>query len=842
MAEQLKRRALLSYITAPFRTPADQVTGFSNFGIARNLVRVLAALGYEVDVVEYSTMNYRADAHYDLFVGHGGMNWEHLSRTVARDAVKVYFATGAHWRLANRAAAERHAAFEARRGIRLPYERWVTYSEEFAYHDADGIVCLGNKQVVEGFPEHPLCIPINNATYPDGHYAPGQKDFESGRHRFLFFGSVGSLHKGLDLVLEAFSELDAELYCAGRFEPAFLDAYRHEIETRPTIKIVGWVPFGSAAYYELMNRCNFVILPSCAEGQPGSVLDAMNLGLIPIVSKACHINVEPFGVEIDPPSIKAIRDCVQRMRDLPVSWQRERSRQAREACLRDHSEEGFVQELRRAIETIIRAAPAARAERRRRALAAGEDVRRFLSEQGENLGALLDGAQVLKERADSDGTRLLLRRATHLEPQCSSAWQTLAELDAALSCVDPPTTWANAGLKPPTIKEGRESMDSRSVASIWIDRLRLDHDPEDVLMIDACELVQRGVGRTRTPTLLVVDQVDGVGESEIVGMIERLKEPCVVALRKATGAGWQSAFRRLTRLDQVDVIFRTTAGEGFSVLCFDPTVLAERERLAPWATRVFIDGEGQTHKDAAAVERLQRVSDRDYLQAGGTIRVTRDRWRVAQEYERKTWMERGLALQDDRHGEHLQRYDNYRSLSGRKFQRPAELGCGPFTNIRQLLPFMEPSAQVTLLDPLIEQYLHHPHCAYAGRTLGSLPVETVALPIEEYEPISRFDLVLMTNVLEHCFDVPRIFDNILTMLAPAGVLILGDSLIPERAVRSVVENLYDAGHPIRVTEEYVMSFLDENFSALYKRKFYGLYGQSFRVDLYYVGEKDAHDA
>ena len=144
---------------------------------------------------------------------------------------------------------------------------------------------------------------------------------------------------------------------------------------------------------------------------------------------------------------------------------------------------------------------------------------------------------------------------------------------------------------------------------------------------------------------------------------------------------------------------------------------------------------------------------------------------------------------------------------------------------------------ITLLDPLIKDYLSHPKCTYRNGTLNSVPVETVASSIEGFDCVEPYDLLIMANVLEHCFDVPAIFERILQCLKPGGTLVLGDNAFRMEQIRGLVEKQFDAGHPIRVAEGTVTKFLHEGFAELYQQRFYGRYSQPHRIDIYFIGTR-----
>ncbi len=421
------KNALVSYITAPVRLgPHYQQHMFSNAGIARSIVKVLVQMGYTVDLIDWTCQDFESDKDYDLFLGHAGANWEYLSRNVVGDAVKIYFSTSLYWKQFNRREAERFDRFERQHGVRLPYDRWIEFSEEFACHDADGIICLGNAVAAESYGHFPLAFVLNNGVYRDNTYDPSKKDFEAGRRQFLYFGSSGSIHKGLDLLLEAFMGLDAELWCAGRMEPAFLEVYRQDLTRSANIHLVGWVDLRSPLFYELMNRCNCTILASCAEGSPGSVVECMNQGLIPIITQGTTIDVDGFGVMLEEDSVEEVARVVREVMNRPARWHYEHSIKARQAAVRDFSEEAFCQNLRLGIEQIIRRAPQVRAERQRIASEVVGDLDSYLARWRNDLGALLRAAALLKSRGQIDQAHLLWQQALAVEPSCLTAMCELA--------------------------------------------------------------------------------------------------------------------------------------------------------------------------------------------------------------------------------------------------------------------------------------------------------------------------------------------------------------------------------------------------------------------------------
>lgn len=342
-----QKRALLAYITTPFRLLPDNPTSnqFSNNGIAKSIVKTLNRLNYIVDIIEYSDIKFRPKKNYEFFIGHLGYNFEAIADSLPSSIPKIYFATTPHWAISNAAEEARFNSLEERRGVRLKPDRHIEYSEDSAYKIATGIICLGNASSTSSYNNFKSVWHLNNAAYHDNHFELTVKDYEAGRKRFLFFSGPGNVHKGLDLLLEAFSKVNAELFICQQIEADFRAVYNYELMELPNIHLVGHIWMRTPEFYNLVECCNFVILPSCGEGQPGSVVECMHQGLIPVVSEEDHIDTLDYGVTLKNTSVEEIVKVVQQLTQESAERCQQMSQRTREAALRDFSEKAFLENM-----------------------------------------------------------------------------------------------------------------------------------------------------------------------------------------------------------------------------------------------------------------------------------------------------------------------------------------------------------------------------------------------------------------------------------------------------------------------------------------------------------------
>ena len=355
-AQPFTKRALLSYIIEPFLISKDDPLFFSHINIwhAQEIVRALNQLKYVVDVIDYQDTQFIPHRSYDLFVGHGGINFENISEQLPGDTTKIYFSTGCYWKFHNQQELARFVALRKRRGIDLPLDRFIKQSEEGALRAADGIIGLGNRFTEKTYTDFSPVIMLNGASPWDDHYERCSKDYEKGRNHFLYFAGRGCVHKGLDLLLEAFRRLEKQhLWICSYIDNGFAEVYSDALFNHPNIHLIGWVQIRSRKLYDLMNTCNYAVLPSCSEGQAQAIVECMNQGLIPVVSRACGVDVGNYGVLLDPCNIDEIDKMIRRLSAYSTAQCRQMSQGARKTAITDFSESAFLLNITHAIQQIV---------------------------------------------------------------------------------------------------------------------------------------------------------------------------------------------------------------------------------------------------------------------------------------------------------------------------------------------------------------------------------------------------------------------------------------------------------------------------------------------------------
>ncbi|MEO1374204.1 MAG: glycosyltransferase [Cyanobacteria bacterium J06635_10] len=347
---------LISYVLDPFTLKPGEPISISHtqHWECLQMAKTFLDLGYNVDVIWFFNDTFLPKKDYAFFIE---TRWN-LQRCVPflnKDCIKIFHSDSAHMLFHNAAEANRLLELQQRRGIALSPKRFEHPNKAIEY--ADCATVLGNEFTMNTFryANKPLYrIPISAPTlYP----WPENKDFAACRRNFLWFGSGGLVHKGLDLLLDAFSQMpDYHLTICGPIakEKDFETAFYKELYQTPNIHTVGWVDVTSQKYLDIVNSCLALVYPSCSEGGGGCVINCMHAGLIPVVSYESSVDVrDDCGVIFKENSIEEIKRTIQNISQRSASELKQMTRNSWEFVREHHTREKFAQVYRETIEKIM---------------------------------------------------------------------------------------------------------------------------------------------------------------------------------------------------------------------------------------------------------------------------------------------------------------------------------------------------------------------------------------------------------------------------------------------------------------------------------------------------------
>ncbi|HSM14658.1 MAG TPA: glycosyltransferase [Thermoanaerobaculia bacterium] len=354
-------RVAFSYVVDPFLARSEGRIAYAHTQDWESwtMARTWRSLGFRVDVLHWTNADWLPDGPLDVLVD-ARSNLERLAPHAGAGCLRIFHAETAHWRTNDEAQRRRLDELEARRGIRLTRTRLV--GENRAIETADCATVLGGEWTLSSYRPFgkPLYrVPISNAfVYP----SPEAKDFEACRGRFLWFGGVGFVHKGLDRVLEAFAGVDGlALGVAAPLdrEPDFAEAYRRELWRTPNVRALGWLDVASARFEAVAAQTLGMVFPSCSEGGGGSAITAMHVGLIPLLTHETSVDLTPDqGVILADAGVETIRRTALALSARPAEELRATALAAWKRAQAEHTRQAFETNYRRtALEILERFRP-----------------------------------------------------------------------------------------------------------------------------------------------------------------------------------------------------------------------------------------------------------------------------------------------------------------------------------------------------------------------------------------------------------------------------------------------------------------------------------------------------
>lgn len=317
------------------------------------MVRILIGMDYNVDIVDCTKNLPHIEWHkYQLIIDERN----NLKCAPAITTQKrIHYATGCQWLFHNTAEYKRLLEFRSRTGLSLSPERQVepTYSEEFAQYTT----YFGGEfqRNLLTYPDRGFQLALSSSLIPD----KKEKNIETSRHNILWLGSRGYIHKGLDIVLEAFKgQKDFNLHICSNLqqEPLFFDWFKKNFSQSQNIFYHGWMEVYDPNFHQLAESCIATIYCSAAEGGAGAIIQAMQFGCIPIVNQSTALRAQETGFLLEGDTslelLVAINKTLNYLSDMSDSALIEKSGIVREYANKNHSRYAYSESFKKLIKVV----------------------------------------------------------------------------------------------------------------------------------------------------------------------------------------------------------------------------------------------------------------------------------------------------------------------------------------------------------------------------------------------------------------------------------------------------------------------------------------------------------
>ncbi|MDD3138154.1 MAG: glycosyltransferase [Lachnospiraceae bacterium] len=326
LVETNQKRILISYIYDNFNISLKNIK-HTNILEAAVINKCFIDFGYSVDIMhcqDTEHLKILKNKKYDVIFGFGEPF--RMACSFNENAKKIVYLTESEPTCSLRNELARIDYYRERHNKKIPLSRSGKYYKEDDITLADYAICLGNDFTKQGYEVAYKGIKIKSLQ-PTGMFNNYFNiQYTVPQRNFLWFGSVGAVHKGLDILLDVFkNKPNFKLYIAGldSSDMHLLNNYKNCLN----IINCGFVSVQSNDFLELISQVSFVILPSASEGMSTSVLTCMKHGLIPVVTRNTGIDVCDFGIYLEDYKIdyvsQALNDIVS-MKDDEINAMRQK--------------------------------------------------------------------------------------------------------------------------------------------------------------------------------------------------------------------------------------------------------------------------------------------------------------------------------------------------------------------------------------------------------------------------------------------------------------------------------------------------------------------------------------
>ncbi len=288
LCDENQKRAVIIYINQSLLIDVEgQQLYRTNILEVNQILKAFMNLNYSIDLIHCQDLDnakHLMENSYDLIFGFGDI-FHSLCKANPR-AKKIIYVTENHPKISYEKEKERIDYFYYRHHRKVEFNRSHKYYKEGHFDLVDYAIILGE---VTPFAEHGFGKSVISPTgFYNNNYVFRQRNYEQSKRNFLWFGSNGAIHKGLDLLIDIFKyREDIVLHVCGLNDK---DSKLLNFTSKLNIINHGKINVQSENFLKLVNICSFVILPSCSEGFSTSITTCMRHSMIPIVMKDTGFN------------------------------------------------------------------------------------------------------------------------------------------------------------------------------------------------------------------------------------------------------------------------------------------------------------------------------------------------------------------------------------------------------------------------------------------------------------------------------------------------------------------------------------------------------------------------
>jgi hypothetical protein len=283
-----QKKVLICYLSNGYFLNIEKVNGRTIPFEIFKIINVFSALDYCIDLIgcnDTASLEFVKSTRYNLIFGFGETFYQSVKRFP--NSISILYMTENHPDFSYIEETKRINYFYTRHGKKTKITRsGIYYKRKHMEIKYSHVITLSETEPLEIQYTKPFTIFPTGIINPD--YIFRIKDHQFTKYNFLWLGSTGAIHKGLDLLIDVFSNRnDIILHICGLSD---IDRKILNLKHRVNIIEYGHIDIKSKLFLQIVETCSFIILPSCSEGFSTSITTGMLHGLIPIIMENTGFN------------------------------------------------------------------------------------------------------------------------------------------------------------------------------------------------------------------------------------------------------------------------------------------------------------------------------------------------------------------------------------------------------------------------------------------------------------------------------------------------------------------------------------------------------------------------
>jgi len=347
-------RVLISYNSAPLINVNQKNKLHTNFYETLQIINIFIKKNFIIDIVDCNDLAVLPkieNIKYELIFGLGEVfyymtkNYPYINNCI--------YVTENSPDFSKEKETERIKYFYERNKIRILYSRTDEFFRNEHFEHAKNAVVMGIESQFRKYKFKKL-ITINPTGHHNENFTSHYLFTDKIKKSFLWFGSNGAVHKGLDVLIDiAQRNKDFDLHICGlSSKEEYL--FRKSILKSKNIYNHGIVDVNSQMFITIINSVSFMVFPSCSEGMSTAVLTIARHGVLLLLQRNSGMDrLGDYAFWLDDFKVEYIEKRMREVSELDNNFLTKKSQELQEYANIEFCLDKFSENFNKCIEEIL---------------------------------------------------------------------------------------------------------------------------------------------------------------------------------------------------------------------------------------------------------------------------------------------------------------------------------------------------------------------------------------------------------------------------------------------------------------------------------------------------------